>query len=41
MAFTIKPCPIEGLVEILPKVFGDARGYFLKAGPNAIFFKQV
>jgi dTDP-4-dehydrorhamnose 3,5-epimerase len=31
MPFTIKPCPIEGLFEIQPKVFGDSRGYFFEA----------
>ncbi len=30
MPFTIKPCAIEGLFEIEPKVFGDERGYFLE-----------
>jgi dTDP-4-dehydrorhamnose 3,5-epimerase len=28
--FNIKPCPIAGLYEIQPKVFGDSRGYFLE-----------
>ena len=31
MPFTITPCPIEGLYEIQPKVFGDARGAFFEA----------
>lgn len=30
MPFTITPCPIAGLFEIQPKVFGDSRGYFLE-----------
>jgi dTDP-4-dehydrorhamnose 3,5-epimerase len=30
LAFTITPCPIEGLYEIQPKVFGDSRGYFFE-----------
>jgi dTDP-4-dehydrorhamnose 3,5-epimerase len=30
MPFTITPCPISGLYEIQPKVFGDSRGYFLE-----------
>jgi len=30
MAFEFKKCPIEGLWEIQPKVFGDARGYFFE-----------
>ncbi len=31
MAFTVTPCPIEGLYEIQPKVFGDSRGYFFES----------
>lgn len=31
MPFDFKPCPIEGLYEIQPKVFGDERGYFFEA----------
>ncbi|GHT74841.1 dTDP-4-dehydrorhamnose 3,5-epimerase [Spirochaetia bacterium] len=31
MPFTFKPCPIDGLYEIEPKVFGDSRGYFFEA----------
>jgi dTDP-4-dehydrorhamnose 3,5-epimerase len=31
MPFTFTSCPIEGLCEIQPKVFGDSRGYFLEA----------
>ena len=30
MPFTIIPCPISGLYEIQPKIFGDNRGYFLE-----------
>ena len=30
MAFEFKKCPIEGLYEVLPKVFGDQRGYFFE-----------
>ncbi|GHV00127.1 hypothetical protein FACS189483_09980 [Spirochaetia bacterium] len=30
MPFTFKPCPIDGLYEIEPKVFGDSRGYFFE-----------
>jgi dTDP-4-dehydrorhamnose 3,5-epimerase len=29
--FAFKPCPIPGLVEIQPAVFGDSRGYFFEA----------
>jgi dTDP-4-dehydrorhamnose 3,5-epimerase len=28
--FDIRPCPIDGLFEIQPKVFGDNRGYFFE-----------
>lgn len=31
MPFTFKKCPIEGLWEVQPKVFGDSRGYFFEA----------
>ena len=31
MAFTVTPCPIDGLFEIQPKVFGDSRGYFFES----------
>lgn len=30
MPFSITECPIKGLYEIQPKVFGDQRGYFLE-----------
>ena len=30
MPFEFKKCPIEGLYEIQPKVFGDKRGYFFE-----------
>jgi len=30
MPFTLSPCPIQGLFEIQPKVFGDSRGYFFE-----------
>ncbi|MCL2442170.1 MAG: dTDP-4-dehydrorhamnose 3,5-epimerase [Treponema sp.] len=30
MPFTFNPCPIHGLFEIQPKVFGDDRGYFFE-----------
>ena len=30
MAFEFNKCPIEGLWEIQPKIFGDARGYFME-----------
>ena len=30
MPFSFTPCPITGLVEIQPKVFGDPRGYFFE-----------
>jgi dTDP-4-dehydrorhamnose 3,5-epimerase len=31
MSITVIECPIEGLYEIQPKVFGDSRGYFFEA----------
>ena len=31
MPITVTPCPIEGLLEIQPKVFGDERGYFFES----------
>jgi dTDP-4-dehydrorhamnose 3,5-epimerase len=31
MPITVTKCPIEGLLEIQPKVFGDSRGYFFEA----------
>jgi dTDP-4-dehydrorhamnose 3,5-epimerase len=30
MAFIFTPCPIQGLFEIQPKVYGDTRGYFFE-----------
>ena len=30
MPFTFAECPIPGLYEIQPKVFGDSRGYFFE-----------
>lgn len=38
MPFTFKPCPISGLVEIEPKIFGDSRGYFLETYSEKDFF---
>jgi len=49
MPFTFSPCPIAGLYEIQPKVFGDSRGYFFEcyaqrdyeaAGINAHFVQD-
>ncbi|GHV44547.1 dTDP-4-dehydrorhamnose 3,5-epimerase [Spirochaetia bacterium] len=31
MPFSFEPCPIAGLCEIQPKVFGDSRGYFFES----------
>ncbi|MDR0377495.1 MAG: dTDP-4-dehydrorhamnose 3,5-epimerase [Spirochaetaceae bacterium] len=31
MPVSVEPCPIEGLYEIQPKVFGDSRGYFFES----------
>ena len=30
MPFTFIECPISGLIEIQPKVYGDQRGYFME-----------
>ena len=30
MTFVFTPCPMAGLYEIQPKVFGDGRGYFFE-----------
>jgi len=49
MPFTFSPCPIQGLFEIQPKIFGDSRGYlfesytqrdFEQAGINACFVQD-
>ena len=44
MAFEFKQCyinseKIEGLFEIQPKIFGDARGYFLETYSEKDFFE--
>ncbi|MDR2069747.1 MAG: dTDP-4-dehydrorhamnose 3,5-epimerase [Spirochaetaceae bacterium] len=31
MPFTFTPCPLEGLYEIQPALFGDHRGYFFES----------
>jgi len=31
MPFIFTPCPIIGLMEIQPKIFGDERGYFFES----------
>jgi len=31
MPFTFSPCPIPGLYEIQPGIFGDSRGYFFES----------
>ncbi len=38
MSFEFKECPIKGLYEIQPKVFGDARGYFFECYSERDFF---
>jgi len=38
MAFEFKKCDIEGLYEIQPKLFGDARGYFVETYSEKDFF---
>ncbi|MDR0463336.1 MAG: dTDP-4-dehydrorhamnose 3,5-epimerase [Pseudomonadales bacterium] len=37
--FEIKTTPIEGLIEIYPKVFGDDRGYFMETYNEAEFYE--
>jgi len=39
MAITVTQCPIDGLLEIQPAVFGDARGYFLETWSERDFQK--
>jgi len=39
MPFIFNKCPIEGLYEIQPKVFGDSRGYFLESYSEKDFFE--
>ena len=39
MPFTFTKCPIEGLYEIQPKVFGDSRGYFFEVYSEKDFFE--
>jgi dTDP-4-dehydrorhamnose 3,5-epimerase len=38
MPFEFKKCPIEGLYEIQPRVFGDRRGYFFECYSEKDFF---
>ena len=38
MPFLFKKCSIDGLFEIEPKIFGDARGYFLETYSEKDFF---
>ena len=38
MPFSFTPCPIAGLFEIQPKVFGDTRGYFFECYSERDFF---
>ncbi|MBE6344934.1 MAG: dTDP-4-dehydrorhamnose 3,5-epimerase [Spirochaetaceae bacterium] len=38
MAFIFTPCPIKGLFEIQPKIFGDNRGYFAETYNEIDFF---
>ncbi|GAB6390966.1 MAG: dTDP-4-dehydrorhamnose 3,5-epimerase [Treponematales bacterium] len=39
MPFSFTPCPIDGLYEIQPKVFGDERGYFFESYSERDFTK--
>jgi dTDP-4-dehydrorhamnose 3,5-epimerase len=36
--FSFSPCPIPGLFEIQPKIFGDSRGYFFECFSERDFF---
>jgi dTDP-4-dehydrorhamnose 3,5-epimerase len=38
MPFVFTPCPIQGLYEIQPKVFGDRRGYFFECYSQRDFY---
>jgi len=38
MSFVFTPCPIAGLFEIQPKVYGDQRGYFFESYSERDFF---
>jgi dTDP-4-dehydrorhamnose 3,5-epimerase len=38
MPFIFTPCPIAGLFEIQPKVFGDERGYFFECYSERDFY---
>jgi dTDP-4-dehydrorhamnose 3,5-epimerase len=38
MPFTFEPCPVPGLCIVLPKVFGDSRGYFFESYSERDFF---
>jgi dTDP-4-dehydrorhamnose 3,5-epimerase len=38
MPFEFKKCPIDGLYEIQPRVFGDKRGYFFESYSEKDFF---
>jgi dTDP-4-dehydrorhamnose 3,5-epimerase len=38
MGFQCIPCPIEGLYEITPQLFGDNRGYFFEVYSERDFF---
>ena len=39
MPFAFTKCPIKGLYEIQPKVFGDNRGYFFECYTEKDFFE--
>ena len=39
MPFVFKSCPIKGLLEIEPKIFGDKRGCFLETYSERDFFE--
>jgi len=37
VACTFSPCPIPGLFEIQPEIFGDSRGYFFESWSQRCF----
>jgi dTDP-4-dehydrorhamnose 3,5-epimerase len=38
MPFTFEPCPVPGLYVVLPRIFGDSRGYFFESYSERDFF---
>jgi dTDP-4-dehydrorhamnose 3,5-epimerase len=40
MSFILTPCPIQGLYEIQPKIFGDKRGYIFESYSQRDFYAE-